>query len=223
MHNVIRFRYTIAPWGCKGHILRERLRKILENPILRNLLGAPSPPGCTGLLRGCRNTAPPFPRATLQGEAGGSSPHYARDTAARSWRWSCHRATIPRYRGTGPEAYLFSTSQGSKPEDARLPAVQNGAPRRGQGWSAPEGLRDRGAKRIRSLYLPWMTEVTPKLSTTTPPKGLALFSTINDATMRLCRADLPATAHSSPRACRGRSAPTAFLLTEPTARREGRP
>ena len=38
-----------------------------------------------------------------------------------------------------------------------------------------------GAKRIRSLYLPWMTGVTPKLSTTTPPKGLASLSTINGA------------------------------------------
>ena len=38
-----------------------------------------------------------------------------------------------------------------------------------------------GAKRIRSLYLPWMRGVTPKLSTTTPPKGLALLSTINAA------------------------------------------
>jgi hypothetical protein len=54
-----------------------------------------------------------------------------------------------------------------------------------------------GAKRIRSLYLPWMTGVTPKLSTITPPKGLASLSTINAATMRLCRADLPAPAHSS--------------------------
>jgi hypothetical protein len=49
-----------------------------------------------------------------------------------------------------------------------------------------------GAKRIRSLYLPWMIGVTPKLSTTTPPEGLASLSTINAATMRLCRADLPA-------------------------------
>jgi len=76
-----------------------------------------------------------------------------------------------------------------------------------------------GAKRIRSLYLPWMTGVTPKLSTITPPKGLASLFTINAATMRLCRADLPATAHSS----RLEAAPTAFVLTEPTARREGRP
>jgi len=34
----------------------------------------------------------------------------------------------------------------------------------------------------------------PKLSTTAPPKGLASLSAINAATMRLCRADLPATA-----------------------------
>ena len=48
-----------------------------------------------------------------------------------------------------------------------------------------------GAKRIRSLYLPWMTGVTPRLSTTTPPKDLASLSTINAAIMRLCRADHP--------------------------------
>ena len=76
-----------------------------------------------------------------------------------------------------------------------------------------------GAKRIRSLYLPWMTGVTPKLSTTTPPKGLASLSTINGATMRLCRADLSATAHSS----RLEAAPTGLLFAEPTARRAGRP
>jgi len=38
-----------------------------------------------------------------------------------------------------------------------------------------------GAKRIRSLYPPRMTGGTPKLSTTTPPEGLALLSTINAA------------------------------------------
>jgi hypothetical protein len=38
-----------------------------------------------------------------------------------------------------------------------------------------------GAKRIRSLYLPWMTRVTPKLSTTTPLNGLASLSTIYGA------------------------------------------
>ena len=48
-----------------------------------------------------------------------------------------------------------------------------------------------GAKRIRSLYLPWTTGVTSKVFTATPPKGLASLSTINAATMRLCRADLP--------------------------------
>ena len=87
-----------------------------------------------------------------------------------------------------------------------------------------------GAKRIRSLYLPWMTGLPHKLSTTTPPKGMASLSTINAATMRLCRADLPASAHSSRLAsglerptARREVAPTAFLLTEPTARRDGRP
>jgi hypothetical protein len=49
-----------------------------------------------------------------------------------------------------------------------------------------------GAKSIRSLYLPWMTGVPPKLSTRTPPKDLVSLSTINAATMRLCRADLSA-------------------------------
>jgi hypothetical protein len=78
--------------------------------------------------------------------------------------------------------------------------------RPGQGRSAPEGVRDRGAKRIRSLYLPWMTGATPELSTATPPKGLASLSTINGATMRLCRGDLPATAHSSRLACPGLAA-----------------
>ena len=39
-----------------------------------------------------------------------------------------------------------------------------------------------GAKLIRSLYLPRMTGVPPKLSTTAPPKGLASFSVINAAT-----------------------------------------
>ena len=52
-----------------------------------------------------------------------------------------------------------------------------------------------GAKRIRSLYLPGMTGLPSKLSTTTPPAGLASLSTIDAATMRLCRVDLPATNH----------------------------
>ena len=93
-----------------------------------------------------------------------ASPHYARDAVARSWRWSCHRATIPRHRGTGPEAYLFSTSQGTRREDARLPAVQNGAVLEA-GGSIPEGLRDRDAKRIRSHYLPLPTERLPGFCT----------------------------------------------------------
>jgi hypothetical protein len=53
-------------------------------------------------------------------------------------------------------------------------------PRRASG-QAPQYLRDNGARRIRSLYLPCMTGVTPKLSTTAPPKGLASLSTIHAA------------------------------------------
>jgi len=48
-----------------------------------------------------------------------------------------------------------------------------------------------GAKRIRSHYLPSPTERPPGLSTRPPPKGPASLSTINGATMRLCRADHP--------------------------------
>jgi len=56
---------------------------------------------------------------------------------------------------------------------AVLPAAQDGA--------APRAGMVCGAKRIRSLYLPWMPGVTPRFSTTTPPEGLALLSTINGA------------------------------------------
>ena len=45
------------------------------------------------------------------------------------------------------------------------PGAHKTARRRGAGMVC-------GAKRIRSFYLPWMTGVTTKLSTTTPPKGL---------------------------------------------------
>jgi len=38
-----------------------------------------------------------------------------------------------------------------------------------------------GARRIRSLYLPWITAVTSKLSTTSPPEDLASLSTVNGA------------------------------------------
>jgi hypothetical protein len=102
------------------------------------------------------------------------------------------------------------------------PAVQNGA--------APGAGMVCGAKRIRSLYLPWMTGVTPKLSTTPRPKAWprsplfnAAITPWRDALADLSAsggADLPATTHSS----RLEAAPTgAFVLTEPTARREGRP
>jgi hypothetical protein len=76
-----------------------------------------------------------------------------------------------------------------------------------------------GVKRIPSLYLPSLTGRPSRLSTSTPPEDPASLSTINGATMRLCKADLPASAHSSRLAV----APTAFLLTEPTGRAEGRP
>jgi hypothetical protein len=46
------------------------------------------------------------------------------------------------------------------------------------------GLR---RKAHRSLHPPWMTGITPKLSTTTPSEDPASLSTINAATMRLCR------------------------------------
>ena len=98
-----------------------------------------------------------------------SSAHYARNAAARSWRWS--RLPCP----------CHPIAAGSLSHTDRVDA--------GAGTVC-------GAKRIRSLYLPWMTGVTPKLSTTTPPEGLASLSTINDATMRLCRADLPASRHA---------------------------
>jgi hypothetical protein len=51
-----------------------------------------------------------------------------------------------------------------------------------------------GTKRIRSLNLPWMTGVTSKLATTTPPKGPASLFTITAAITprRDAFADLPA-------------------------------
>ena len=81
-----------------------------------------------------------------------------------------------------------------------------------------------GAKRIRSLYLPWMTGVTPKLSTTTPPKGPAWrHSTINAAITPWRDAFAEQTSLPQLTYSRLEAAPTEFLLTEPTARREGRP
>jgi hypothetical protein len=124
MHNLYDFRYTIAPWGCKDHILWDRSRKIKEHQNVMNFLGAHSPPGGT-------------------------------------------------------------TSSDRSPKN--LPS-----PRRKQDGLPPQFLRDRGAKRIRSHYLPSPTEQPPGLSTRTPPKGPASFSTINAAIMRLCRADHPA-------------------------------
>jgi len=75
------------------------------------------------------------------------------------------------------------------------------------GWSAPESVRDKGAKRIRSHYLPAPTKRPPGLSTTTSLKSAASLSTINAATMRLCRADHPC--HEPPN--RGWSLPSSQL------------
>jgi hypothetical protein len=117
------------------------------------------------------------------------NPHYARTAVARSWRWPSFRLRTRRGGAGG----------------------RDGLP--------PQYLRDRGAKRIRSLYLPRMIGMPPKLSTTTPPKDLALLSTINgaitprpDAFADLSRnpsgADLPATAH-----LQARLHPLTFILS----------
>jgi hypothetical protein len=45
-------------------------------------------------------------------------------------RWVCHRVTVPRYRGIGPEAYLNGTPQGPTLEDARKDGDIRGRSRR---------------------------------------------------------------------------------------------
>jgi hypothetical protein len=54
-----------------------------------------------------------------------------------------------------------------------------------------------------------------------PLQRHASLDTINDATMRLCRIDIPAPCHpiapGLSRAGRGEATPTALLLTEPAA------
>jgi hypothetical protein len=72
-----------------------------------------------------------------------------------------------------PGSRSGSDSEGSRSRGPQFPALPNAA--------EPGAGMVCGAKRIRSLYLPWMTGGTPKLSTTTPPKGLASLSTINAA------------------------------------------
>ena len=42
---------------------------------------------------------------------------------ASNARRAGHRATVPRYRGIGPETYLNGTSQGPTPEDAKRTAI----------------------------------------------------------------------------------------------------
>ena len=88
-----------------------------------------------------------------------------------------------------------------------------------QGWSAPAVSPGQGHK-AHSEPLPSLDDRTdPQAFHHSPPEGLASLSTINAATMRLCRADLPASPHPS----RLKAAPTAFILTERAARRKGRP
>jgi hypothetical protein len=65
-----------------------------------------------------------------QGESNDLAPRDARDSVARSWRWSCHRATIPRHRGTGPEAYLIRTSRGGHPTTPGVRLGKTGQRRR---------------------------------------------------------------------------------------------
>jgi len=96
---------------------------------------------------------------------------------------TAHSSRLPFGAAQGPEPVEET------PENARLPAGQNGA--------APGAGMVCGAKGIRSLQLPWMTGVTPKLSSTTPPKAPASLSTIKAATMRLCGADHPASRHAA--------------------------
>ena len=61
------------------------------------------------------------------------------------------------------------------------PGAHRKGQHRGRDGLPPQYLRDKGAKRIWSLYLFWMTGVTPKLSTTAPPRGPASLFTINAA------------------------------------------
>ena len=117
------------------------------------------------------------------------------------------RRNVKLGRGRGL-ARTMHESPAATVDMAVLPAVQDG--------TEPEAGMVCGAKRIRSIYLLSPTGVTPKLSTTTLPKGLASLSTINaaitprrDAFADLSRtpsgADLPASAHSSRLACPGAS------------------
>jgi len=79
------------------------------------------------------------------------------------------------------------------------------------------------AKRIRSLYLPWMTGVTPKLSTTTPPKGLASLSTINGALCAFAeQTSLPLLTHRGWKALQERSFSLSLLPGEKAGHIRGR-
>jgi len=94
-------------------------------------------------------------------------------------------------QGLGPEAYLSVRRRVSLSSACR----RNTRGRPASGWAKRSDAGGRvvcGAKHIRSLYLSLVRERPPGLSTTSPPKGPASISTISAATMRLCKADLPA-------------------------------
>jgi hypothetical protein len=77
----------------------EAVQNLIETRygFLVAVLGSP-PAGGEDLFRqhfGMVLDAPDFLFMSLRIPLGGrkASPHYARDTVARAWRWSCHRAT----------------------------------------------------------------------------------------------------------------------------------
>jgi len=102
-----------------------------------------------------------LPRAPNRQESEPLSPHYARTTC-------CDRRDG---RATGqPQALGLARfeTRGGPASDCAKPA-------------GAEGRVVCGAKRIRSLYLPFVRERLPGLSTASPPEGRASFSTINGA------------------------------------------
>jgi len=127
-------------------------------------------------------------------------------------------AWVNRYGPTKgkPPPFSRSVPVGGKIQVISLARIMHETPLPKPGTGGRDGLR----RKAHPEPLPSLDDRTdPQAFHHNPAQrpGLALHH--HAATMRLCRADLPATAHSS----RLKAAPTAFLLTEPTARREGRP
>ena len=97
-----------------------------------------------------------------------ASPHCKRDAVARPWRWPCH-----------------PIAAGSRSRRADRPIDRSCV---GAGWSAAQSAC--GA----TTFL-WSEKGSPGFPPEPRPKGPTSVSTINDSTMRLCRADLPAATH----------------------------